>query len=544
MSMLPDEVLFAILNEPSLDLNELLKLRSVSKRFNRLVVGLKITKLAILNRTRYDYVADRTNEKYSSQLFKFINEPIGSSVVLRTHSNRLLKISTMKQMLSRLKQLSIDRLDFNDRSIGKCFFTPLKGLKELESLQIHWLRLASGGVKRISLPSIRLLSIVQFESFRSKLRLNAPKLSKLALLGGVLYPHVSKLDQLQLVHPETLEEIEIDHYHHELVNYSNLKTIRFKDEKIQDSFSVQRIFTDFPKLEAVYFGQMDWDDQRANRRPRFAYPMYPLYPHEENGLNGLKQAMGELIRSGRKHRNLKVKIYLMDFRVESESYLDDLFGRSNTLDVKNTRLVLKNYRKLASVTTAIDTIQYAELAHHFDNAIPSDFQQRFVNIRVVSLERKEGDQKKLDQQRFLEFIEKCHVLNVLQLKHVALDASSYSRLSLCCAYLTTLRIELEEPVETPDMSFILDHEHLNELSINRLLKYELIEKAFTDLKFFKVLKYEMNGKPIEIDRNRGYAATGHYSGVLFNISNKCLNSNQDVEFLEALRNLFALAGLD
>lgn len=225
----------------------------------------------------------------------------------------------------------------------------------------------------------------------------------------------------------------------------------------------------------------------------------------------------------------------MDFRIENQSDLDDLFVDSKPLDMTDTRHVLNHYSKLATVTTAIDTIRYTELVDHFGNAIPSDFHQQFVNIRVVSLDRKQEDQTELDQRSFIEFLEKCKVLNVLELKHINLGASFYSRLSLSCPYLSILHIELDEPVETPDMCFILNYKYLVEFSINRPMEYRVIHRCLTDLKSFELLKCEINGKPIEIDqkRNRRYS---------LKISNKNLNSSQTGEFLEALENLFALVG--
>lgn len=525
--MLPDEILFAIFSDPSLTVNDLLQMRSACKRFNSLIVGLKITKLAMRNIRRgreIDYPFNlQKSENYSSQLFRFINEPIGASITLNIIPNRFPKIATTRQILFGVKQLSIDKLDLADfRSIRKSFLTPLKELKGLESLQIFLLKLGSKGLKKISLPTVRLLSIIQFESHGSKLRVDAPNLSRLSLFNRHTYSGDSRLDRLQLVQPETLEEIEVDCYHEELTNFPNLKTIRFRNETMLITWPVQ-IFTAFPKLESVYFGLLE-------RNSNLADDVFTMYPFWTNRMNHL---IGELLRLGRKQRNLSVKIYLMDFKVENQRDLDELFVGDNPLDVNNTRLVLNNYAKLASVITSIRTIHYADLIDHFDNVIPGDFHQRFVNIRAVSFDRSGANQREIDPRRFVEFIEKCEVLNVLELKHVNLDGRFFANLHVSCPFLSILHIVLESQAETPDTSFILNHKHLNDFSINRPMPYSVIERAFIDLQSFRGLKYEMNGKPIEIDRNWNSLGS-------LKISNKNLNSPRVPEFLEGLKNLFDL----
>ena len=526
IGMLPDELLFAIFNDTSLDLNELLELRLVNKRFNRLVQRVRITKLAIRNRRQY-LCGLQTGQSYFNQLFKFLNEPIGTGFTLETsrQSNGFQKSRARNQMLSKLKQLSIDYLNLNRRNGNrKNFLTFLKQLKELESLQIFSLQLDPKGVKNISLPTIRILSIIRFESSGAKLQVNAPELSKLAFLDAYPHNNNSRLDLLELVHPQTLEEIELKCYHPQLVRYSNLKTIRFKNEKLQNSLSVERIFIDFPKLEFVYFG--------ITKRNHFHFYDEGLFTDYE----WLGQKLGELVRSRRKHRNLNVKLYVMDFKIENQTDIDDLFGSSSEIDVDNTRLVLNNYGKLASVTTAIRKINYIEVANYFGNTIPSDFHQRFVNIRSVSLDRKEDEKSPLDQNSFVNFIAKCQVLNVLELNHVDLDPVFYARLHLRCPYLSTLRIELEKKdKKLKDISFILSLQNLNEFSINRPINFMLINRAFTDLKSFRILKCKLKGKPIEIDRSS--------QRKFFKISNKNINPCQNNEFLKALHNLFALAGL-
>lgn len=525
--MLPDEILLVIFKDPSLDLNDLLQLRSACKRFNSLIVGLKITKLAVLRRKPNPYRRlFRRGENYSSQFFKFINEPIGSCMTLKTLPGRFLKSATTKQILSRLKQLSIDELDFAEESIMEHFLTPLEELKELESLQIHFLSLGSENMKCISLPTVRLLSIVKFSGFNSaKLRIDAPKLSKLAFLDR--YPNNSSIKRLELVHPETLEEIETHCYHPQLADYSNLKTIRFRNEELEEIQPVESVLTDFTKLESLYFGRIQPNGFLGDENGHISYSFY--------GVHMQRQGIGELLRFARKRRNLNAKIYLMDFRVESQNDLDDLYVNDRPLYLTDTRRVLSNYSKLASVTTAIDTIHYADLMDHFGNAIPDDFHQQFINVRVVSLDRKQAHSSEFDHGRFMEFLEKCQVLNVLELKHVDLDTAFYSRLPLACRYLSILRIELEKPVKTPDLSFILNHEHLAELSINRPVEFGLIRHCLTGLNYFQVLKCEMNGKPIEID-------CSDKPKRIFKISNKNLNSYRSEEFLEALESLFALIG--
>ena len=523
--MLPDELLFAIFSSPLLDLNELLWLRLVNKRFNSLVRRVKITKLAVkIDKDNHFYWSfQERKEYYYFSLFKFINEPISSSVAFRAYRNRFLaRKSTVKLMLSRLRQLSIDQLDFGDRLIGRNFLNPLSKLRELESLQIWFLKMhnSSIGVRKISLPTVRLLSIVAFDSYGQKLRVDAPKLTKLAFFA--LHLGLPKIHLLELTHSELLEEIQTDCYVYDLAKYGNLKTISFSTEKMSGVSSIERIFIDFPKLESVYFKLVKLD-------PLLDRMYFPFFEGHV-----LKERIGQLIRHRRKRRNLGVEIFLMDFKVENQRDLDDLFGESDELDV-NTQLVLNNYGKLASVITAFRKLNYTELAKHFGNLIPSDFSERFVNIREVLLDETEGG--KLDERIFLDFIGECQALNVLEIKHVDLDPSFYCRLDLHCSRLIVLRIELKKQTKQPDMSFVLRHKHLKELSINRTLVFALIERFFMDLKSFKKLKFEMKSKPVEI--YRPMFAVGS-----FKISNKALNSNEKEEFMEALQEVFALAGLN
>lgn len=522
MSMLPDEILFAIFNEPSLDLNKLLELRLVSKRFNNLILCLKITRLAVRSTWHSDYsLCLRPSENYSSQLFRFVNEPIGSSITFTNLRNHFLKCRTFQLISSRLKQLSIDKLDFTDGSINKNFLTPLKKLRELRSLQIFWLKAGNRGVKTISLPSVRLLSIVKFESRGSKLRIDAPELSKLAFLNFLRTNGISS--PLKLIHPQTLEEIEINYYQDLLAECSNLKTIRFKDASFVNESDVEVILTGFPKLESIYFEffKDDFEDFGASR------------PLQLIRSRSLKEKMGEIIRLRRKHRKSNIKIYLMDFKIKNQSNIDALYDSYQELDVEKTRMVLNNYRKLASVTTAVSAINYAELVDHFGSAIPDKFHQQFVNVRVVRLNQKQG-KNALNQKRFVEFIEKCQVLNVLEIKNTDLDASFYSGLRMSCPYLAILRMELKKQVEQPDMSFVLSLVHLAELSINRPLQGELVTRAFAELKSFAIIRCEMKGKPIEIKRAG--------DRTVFKILNKDLNSFLRADFLEALRNFLSLVG--
>lgn len=437
------------------DLNHLLSLRLVSKRFDQLVRSIRTTSLSV----HVAHESERTcNYDFNDGTYKFTNEPIRLGLWFQTKKLHFLKSSLMQTLLCKLRQLSIDIVRIASKTDWSRFETNINHFIELDQLQIENLELDDPDTnKLVNLRNIESLSIQEFTGQRFKLK--AAKLRKL--------DWNEDLDHLELIYPANITHLRLARGLEDNQQFNKLKT-RFKGLSHlyignYDYFEDFSVFSNFPKLKEVYYPEIE------------------------------KEMLVRLIKQKKISRNLDLKLYFNFFRIDDLNDIDDIFngpdGQENLLEPVRTRVIIDNYEKLASAVD-FEKMDYSALIDRFGTA-PADFTEKFFNIQKIVIGQPLGS-----QTDFIAFLRKCKLLIKLKINDARLDRAFYSDLSVCCPYIISLKVILNsvDLIDAFDPSFLSSLKFLVKFSINQPLDSQFFMAAFKGLKALETMSFILNGK--------------------------------------------------
>ena len=477
---LPAEIWYMIFKNLD-DMSDLLKCRLVNSKWCALINSMKVQSLDVAMMDAYT----NTGKRCLDANFEFTNEPLHRSVFFETRSLSFLGNKSMRQILSRLKRLSISSTPFLTKNLWSKFESALQSLGELEQLQIFALNISASKERTLSHPNLKIIAINDFGYRSQDLLLDTPNLSMLSV--GKCYSRIRLNYPNQITHLKMLE-FNVNY----LNQFKNLQFLYLKKSSKVACFD--DLTVGFPKLKEVYFS-------------------LPTKPDMVN-----------LIKQKRISRNLNLKLYFSDFHIDSLSDVEELFGDQFAVSV-NTQRVLNNYDKLSNVITYINGLNYSSLIDHFDT-LPIDIHSRFVKIRKVWVS------KVMDSEtNFVRFIKNCKCLRELNICN-SFNQAFYEDLHVFCPFLSSLKIE-DHSKAAFKSEFLYNFKYLETFGINKRIDFVSVKKLFFDLSSLNVLGFLLKGKRIELE-NGGYRSC-------IRISNREIYGCKSDDFFFIVKDLFELA---
>lgn len=438
------------------DLNHLLSLRLVCKRFDQLVKSIRTTSLSVHVAHENERIC---NHDFTDGFYRFTNEPIRLGLWFQTRNLVFLRSSLMQTLLCKIKKISIDYVRITSKTDWGMFELGLNHFTELEQLQIENIEMEDPNANKVVwFRHIESLSVQEFTG--EKFKLKAPKLRKL--------DWNDELDQLELTYPAKITHLRLGRCLEDSKQFNKLKN-RFKG-LIQlvlgnyDFFENFCVFNSFPKLKEVYYPEID------------------------------KERLVRLIKQKKISRNLELKLYFNFFRIDDLNDIDDIYRVSDDDDENppesvQMQVMLDNYSKLANAVE-FEKMDYSALIDRF-GAVPTDFHEKFFQIQKIVV----GQQ--LDSQaNFIAFLRKCKLLNKLKIDDTRLDRAFYADLSVYCPYIVSLKVVLHSPdlVEAFDPFFLSSLKFLIKFSFNHPLDSEFFMSAFQGIKGLETMCFVLDGK--------------------------------------------------
>ena len=426
---LPPEMLCEVLGK--LQVNDLLRCRLVSTRWNRLIQSMRLKSLAIKPKDRGFW------RPYASFTF----QPLENEPIYVSQNVDLFEAAIFRSLLKNLRSLYFDPPFMNYEANPK-IFDHLNELIRLEVLEITQIHIQADGEDELVLPNLKALSIALANE--GNLFIDCPRLRKLKIN--------TFLECLDLAHYDSVQELTTDHYTEEISLFINLSHLYIKRLNFQDGlveWSVPKnVLTILSKLKELHSYKM------ATR----------------NIVAGILASKAELGRSDFNYYHCGVKIERLS---ELTKYVDpedrhQLFKQSN---IANFQIVLDNYSKLTEIVPWISRVNYGSLLEFFNGRIETGaLFKKFVRIRHLTVNK-----PVLDRNAFVEFLKKCSLLSELSLINTGLDQEFFDQLS---GYRSDLHVlEINEPFEL-DLEFVFEYDHLNVLKIEQELSYAFAARTF------------------------------------------------------------------
>ena len=449
---LPNEMIEMIFHKLN-DLNEMLKCRLVSKRCKLVVNGMRITGSLTVD------IGNSWTSIFSlnPQKRQIVEELIGTtSVRFKAKSVNFLQRKLMKQMLSRLRKLSVSSVTESSRGGLPQFIDNINLLDELEHLLIG--KISNTYSRRLLLSlkfdQIRTLAIF---SYSKKIVLIAPELTKLVLLQDAQ-------SNLELVNANNLTH---------LILSTNLWPI------LSNSYPKDRI--DYLRL------------LNANEAYRLATILEIVRTH--TALRELhielmsKRKISEIIKQKKITRNLNLVIYISGLPVDDLDGMERLFGNQTSLQIVPLSYIVTNLERLHSIHW-VKKVDYSELVGYSDRLLVDAFLSKFSYIEQVAVGEIVDS-----TTSFIEFLKKCKMLKELTIKSSPFEQTFYDALHAACVNLEILHVELAH--QQISLSFLLKHSQLRKFTINRDLQLAFVDRPIqlAPKRDFD-LRFQLKGTPV------------------------------------------------
>lgn len=454
------------------DLNEMLKCRRLNKRCRQAVDGIRIDSLSVQNLERND-IADKD----------FV-EP--KSVYFRARKLHFFKFKIMKRMLSKLKQLAICFLSFNKKQIFQGFQKNINQLAGLEHLLIKGLYL--GNEWTLQLDHIKSLTVLRISG---DIVLEAPKLTKLAITKSYF--------SFKIANTKSIVDLTLD-------GIGSLRISGYSKRKIEYlRFQTNPPLRDLNKFISTHSALRELHIQLVNR-----------------------ETASNLIKRKRTSRNLNLTIYIAGFPIEDLADVEQLFGNQPVLKNVELSYILENFERIRSANW-IKRVSYSELVGYSDRPPVDAFLSKFDRIEQVEVGwRIESETK------FAEFLKRCKMLKKLIITNSPLSDAFYENLHTSCAELEVLKIETTH--QFPNLDFLLKHRRLRELTINKELDLEFINRLMqAGPSDFYLLRFQRKGIWVELSQARNV-----WNFKFKSCTFTCCSVDQStpIDFLVALKSLF------
>ena len=389
---LPDDILPIIFRY--LDIANLLNCRLVSVTWRYFIDKIKITNLVLTNLREMAY-----NKRFSWFL---TNEQINYKNSYPNDELFFYKAPLVKNMLDSLKCLNYCKKfpysdDYNIGYLNRFAST-------LEQLNVGTVELRSTTIQ-LNLPNLIIFSICRIDGrYDCRLVVDAPKLR---------YVFCSDLiKQFVLVHHESVQHLEMNHYPYDLASFINLELLQINrwPELATYKRSLVELVTSLPKLKELFI----------NSRVTMTYK-----DDYNVGKDYLKELFGEILNQRRHDLN----IYLNGVLLKNSA---DIFTYKQQVNLEKWQI--QNYQQLASNLSWFYSVDYLNYSNLIDSIhkLPDDYFQRFMNIQMVKCSQLK------DEEQFLAFLNKCKKLRELSISGSVLSRQFYN--SLCTLNLISLEI--------------------------------------------------------------------------------------------------------
>ena len=316
----------------------------------------------------------------------------------------------------------------------------LSKLKRLVRLEMLNLKIREKSCV-INLPNLIYLSI-QNVNFKA-MRLDTPALSHLRMIYNGRMNEIEMSKMIKIQHSTSIKYFESTKYHSAVESFANLEYLACKEiENLPNDF-----LKGLPNLKAIYLS-----------KARYA---------SRNVFDTLKQQNQQL------KRNLKIYYFGIDglnLDTNSNNELDDGYFSANK---KTTKLLCKNYHKLAEHASFIYGLDYSVVEEHFVE-IPSDFASKFVDLKLVKVNGK------VNSKQLIGFLKNHRCLNELNTENASLTQLFFDFLPRLCPHLNSLSIR--DRKKSYDFNFILKFKNLVYCTIEQKLNYEFICQVFKTTK--------------------------------------------------------------
>ena len=455
------------------DLNEILKCRRLNKRCRQAVDGIRIDSLSVQNSDKTDFANYKTKPK---------------NVKFRTKNLHFHKSKVIKRMLSRLRILAIWFVDFKEKQELQQFLEYINELTGLEHLLILNLFLGRNNWS-LQFDHIKSLSI---HNYYDNLILTAPKLTELTLLN--LSSDVNLINTNAITHLVAPGDgrWNLKGYSKDKIEY--LVFIRNPTLSILNAF-----ISTHPALKELQIQLVD------------------------------KATALELLKQKRIAQNLNLVFYLSGFPVRDLDDVEQLFGVQQKLKNIAFPYLIANFERIHSVNW-LKRVNYSDLIGYSDQLPVDAFLSKFNHVEQVEVEWEIESEAK-----FTEFLKHYKKLKKLTIMNSPLSGAFYENLHTVCANLTALDIETTHQFHNVD--FLLKHRRLRELTINRELDFEFINRFIQPSPSgFYLFRFQRKGIWVELSKTHN-VWNFKFKSYIFTC---CNDLSTPFDFSVALKSLFDL----
>lgn len=472
LNNLPDEIYHFYIFQ-CLDLDEILELRLVSKKFYCLVHSFNINQLSFI-----DY--DLYNRNYKKNWFsttkscRFMNHfDISKIGLLNNPADYLLNLKCLR--LDRQRRFELDILnDQSDRAAGvskildeeRRLYFQLKCLNKFTKLQIldvnivfdysSYLR-TTFHMPNLSLhlPNLRSLSIQIDKKLSNKFAsfvIDTPKLQ-------ILYvnPYIaSKIgDKFKFKHPNSVRKLQLDDYKANVSIFKNLESLELAHFTIPNLDDILK----FKNLKTFKFNS---------------------YHYSKDAIKKLKDLF--------KMKKNRQEIVFKGVKIREISKFDEFSDRDGLL-----KFQIDNYDDLDDDIHFFHGGTYDQIISILPSNLPSDLFKKYNNVQSLKITKRID---KNDQMQLVNFIRECHNLFSLEICNDLLSQEFYDQLP---AVSTLSSLDLYEM--NINFKFIQRMSYLVKLYID---KDVLTNEDFNlnDLKHLKRYLSKINNQSIHVRLNK------------------------------------------
>lgn len=366
-----------------LDLDDVFKLKLVSKKFRLIVQSYDINELSFYN------VKSSCNEKYYE--YKGYWRSMNKSTKLRNQldSSKLPMLTNALDNLTNLKYLRIK--DF------KCIkIKDLNKFMKLHVIELDDIKMSSKDI--LKLPDLKILSIkfLNHISFRGKkLTIDTPNLHSLYIYQHNDYRH--KIDRLiKIKHPHSIRYLKMRWYESIEPTFVNLETL----ELITDNLLDINDLTKYKNLKTLKVINME----------------------KEDDLKYLFIMLDDL------------DVFLCGVRLKELDKFDEyqLYDKANSLAFQ-----LDNYEELEYNMDFIKKADYKSILRLSNQ--PNDVFRKYANIQLILIRHVTSEESDL----FINFMKACPNLCNLEVRKSSLDEKFFNQLPEFCS-ISNLIIKYQE----------------------------------------------------------------------------------------------------
>ena len=450
---LPEEVLVLIFRR--FDLLEKLKLRLVCLGWKRIIEGLRVLDISIVdssfnrcekrNWTGLQLLNFQNLIYWDPGLSHTLTSLFGADGLISQKKLGSLELVSKQSMFSRVKSMFISFVSVENFCFEKFINPHFPQLEQLSCIRLNLSRKTC----LISLPNLRVLFLLgiwrmEYGFWRSKrIRLELPRMYKLV--------SSESLYSFQFVYPQAVTHLYSGDDHESISRLTNLEyfsCFKLRNESVT--------FCNLPKLKEIHL----YSFFQKNPTKRFAV------------INQTRKRLG------------RYELKMFVDQIEYQAYLS-----LPKLSSKELIMCFASGKMSPSMLPIRTVILFDFLLDALgDRAIPAEFKSVFSNL--IEIQAFERTKENVDLFfKLLGCYPNIHAL-CLRSPFAGLNDQQaiYNSLPFCCKYLRELFLFFTDKKTFINLRFILEFGYLEKLKINTPLKSNYVGLLFGELKYFRWLE--------------------------------------------------------